>query len=49
MSFEYAAALSAVGVTAYYRLIEMVTLEKGKTVLIHAGVGGMGQSCIQIA
>lgn len=49
MSFEYAAALSAVGVTAYYRLIEMVTLEKGKTVLIHAGVGGMGQSCIHIA
>jgi NADPH:quinone reductase-like Zn-dependent oxidoreductase len=49
MSFKYADALSTVVVTAYYGLIEIATLEKGKTVLIQAGAGGMGQSCIQIA
>ncbi|KAG9201298.1 hypothetical protein G6514_005846 [Epicoccum nigrum] len=49
MSFEYAAAFPAVGVTAYYGLIEMARLEKGETVLIHAGAGGTGQFCIQVA
>ncbi|KAF1951581.1 ketoacyl-synt-domain-containing protein [Byssothecium circinans] len=49
MSFEYAAAFPAVGVTAYYGLIEMARLEKGESVLIHAGAGGTGQFCIQIA
>jgi NADPH:quinone reductase-like Zn-dependent oxidoreductase len=49
MSFEYAAAFPAVGVTAYYGLIEMARLEKEETVLIHAGAGGTGQFCIQIA
>ena len=49
MSFEYAAALPALGVAVYYGLIEMARLDKEKTVLIHAGAGGMGQSCIQTA
>jgi acyl transferase domain-containing protein/NADPH:quinone reductase-like Zn-dependent oxidoreductase len=49
MSFEYAAAFPAVGVTAYYGLIEMARLERGESVLIHAGAGGTGQFCIQIA
>jgi NADPH:quinone reductase-like Zn-dependent oxidoreductase len=49
MSFEYAAAFPAVGVTAYYGLIEMARLEKGETILIHAGACGTGQFCIQIA
>lgn len=49
MSFEYAASFPTAGVTAYYSLIEMARLQAGETILIHAGAGGTGQMCIQLA
>ncbi|KAF2706215.1 ketoacyl-synt-domain-containing protein [Pleomassaria siparia CBS 279.74] len=49
MSFEFGAAFPAVGVTAYYGLVEMARLRKDERILIHAGAGGTGQFCIQIA
>lgn len=35
--------------TAYYCLIQLARLEKGESVLIHAGAGGVGQAAIQVA
>ncbi|KAL0944620.1 polyketide synthase [Colletotrichum truncatum] len=49
LSYTTAAALPAVYTTAVYSLIHTARLEKGETVLIHAGAGGVGQSAIQIA
>ncbi|OSS44778.1 hypothetical protein B5807_10515 [Epicoccum nigrum] len=49
MSFEYAAAFPAIGVTTYYGLINMARIENREMVLIHASAGGTGQFCIQIA
>ncbi|UMM63944.1 type I polyketide synthase [Aristophania vespae] len=36
-------------VTAWYVLLKLAHLEKGESVLIHAGAGGVGQAAIQIA
>ncbi|MDF7673185.1 SDR family NAD(P)-dependent oxidoreductase [Acetobacteraceae bacterium ESL0709] len=36
-------------VTAYYGLMQLARLEKGESVLIHAGAGGVGQAAIQVA
>jgi NADPH:quinone reductase-like Zn-dependent oxidoreductase/ubiquinone/menaquinone biosynthesis C-methylase UbiE len=49
MSDEEAASFPTAGVTAYYSLIEMGRIQQGETILIHAGAGGTGQLCIQIA
>jgi acyl transferase domain-containing protein/NADPH:quinone reductase-like Zn-dependent oxidoreductase len=49
MSFEKAASIPMVFVTAYYGLIEKASLEKGETVLIHAASGGVGQAAIILA
>ena len=49
MSFEVAASIPMVFVTAYYSLIETGRLEKGETVLIHAASGGVGQAAIILA
>lgn len=49
MSFEEAAALPVVYITAYHALINMSRLRKGQSVLIHAAAGGVGQAAIQIA
>lgn len=48
-SFEEAAALPVVYITAYQALINMSRLRKGQSVLIHAAAGGVGQAAIQIA
>lgn len=40
MSFEDAAALPIISLTAYYSLVTMGRLEAGETVLIHAAAGG---------
>ncbi|KAF6807652.1 polyketide synthase [Colletotrichum musicola] len=49
MAYTTAASLPAVYTTAVYSLMHTARLEKGETVLIHAGAGGVGQSAIQIA
>jgi NADPH:quinone reductase-like Zn-dependent oxidoreductase/ubiquinone/menaquinone biosynthesis C-methylase UbiE len=49
MTFEEAASFPTAGVTAYYSLIEMGRIQQGETILIHAGAGGTGQMCIQLA
>lgn len=49
ISFEEAAAFPTIAVTAYYSIVEVGRLEKGETILIHAGAGGTGQYCIQLA
>ncbi len=49
LSFEEAASFPTVAVTAYYGLIEMGRLQPEDKILIHAGAGGTGQLCIQLA
>ena len=49
MSFAVAASIPIIFCTAYYSLIEIGRLNKGETVLIHAGAGGVGQAAIMIA
>jgi acyl transferase domain-containing protein/NADPH:quinone reductase-like Zn-dependent oxidoreductase/ubiquinone/menaquinone biosynthesis C-methylase UbiE len=49
MSFEAAASIPMVFVTAYCSLFEKAHLEKGDTVLIHAASGGVGQAAIILA
>ncbi|KAF1993246.1 putative polyketide synthase [Amniculicola lignicola CBS 123094] len=49
MSFETAASIPMVFVTAYYGLFEKASLEKGETVLVHAASGGVGQAAIILA
>lgn len=48
-SFEEAAALPVVYLTAYHALMNVSRLRKGQSVLIHAAAGGVGQAAIQIA
>ncbi|HET7657480.1 MAG TPA: NAD(P)H-quinone oxidoreductase [Bacillales bacterium] len=47
-SFEEAAAVPEVFLTAYMNLFWLGGLEKGKTVLIHAGASGVGTAAIQL-
>ncbi len=49
LSFEQAAAIPEVFLTAYQSLISIAKLKKGETVLIHAGASGVGTASIQIA
>lgn len=49
LSFEEAAALPTVFLTAYYALIHLARMRAGESILIHAGTGGVGQAAIQIA
>ena len=49
LTYEEAAAVPAVGSTAWQALIETAKLEPGQTVLIHGGSGGVGHCAIQIA
>ena len=49
MSFEEAASFPTIATTAYYSLVEVARIEKGETILVHAGAGGTGQFCIQLA
>lgn len=48
-SFEEAAALPEVFLTAYQALFWLAALEEGETVLIHAGASGVGTAAIQLA
>ena len=49
LSFEQAAAIPEVFLTAYQSLISIAKLKVGETVLIHAGASGVGTAAIQIA
>ncbi|MFI4954277.1 MAG: beta-ketoacyl synthase N-terminal-like domain-containing protein, partial [Gammaproteobacteria bacterium] len=49
LSFNQAAAIPTIFMTAYYSLITLAELKAGETILIHAGAGGVGLAAIQIA
>ncbi|MFE2872691.1 type I polyketide synthase, partial [Embleya sp. NPDC059259] len=48
-SFEQAASVPVVFLTAYYGLVELAGLRPGESVLVHAGAGGVGMAAVQIA
>jgi len=49
MTFEQAATLPTVYLTAHYAINHLARMEPGEKILIHAGSGGVGQAAIQIA
>jgi NADPH:quinone reductase-like Zn-dependent oxidoreductase len=49
LSFEEAAALPLVGLTAWQALTEALEVTEGDRVLVHAGAGGVGHVAVQIA
>ena len=49
LSFEEAASIPLVTLTAWQSLIDLGDLRQGQKVLIHAGAGGVGRMAIQIA
>ncbi|EJS58379.1 NADPH:quinone reductase [Bacillus cereus] len=49
LSFEEAASIPLVGLTSYQALHDIMQLEKGQKILIHAGSGGVGTFAIQLA
>lgn len=49
LSFEQAAAIPEVFLTAYQALVWHGKLRKGESVLVHAGASGVGTAAIQIA
>ncbi len=49
LSFEEAATLPVVFMTAWHALKNVARMRKGETILVHAGAGGVGMAAIQIA
>jgi len=49
LSFEEAAAVPLVGLTAYQCLVEALKVQSGERVLVHAASGGVGHLAVQIA
>jgi phthiocerol/phenolphthiocerol synthesis type-I polyketide synthase C len=49
LSFEAAATIPSVFLTAYYALSHVARLEEGERVLIHGAAGGVGIAAIQMA
>lgn len=49
LSFEEAAAIPEVFLTAYQAIVWIGQLKKGESILIHAGASGVGTAAIQIA
>ncbi len=49
LSFEEAAALPVVFLTAYFGLHHLAKIRPGDRVLVHAAAGGVGQAAIQLA
>ncbi|KAI1820897.1 hypothetical protein F4861DRAFT_545132 [Xylaria intraflava] len=49
MSFADGATMPIVFATAIYSLIDIARLEKGQSILIHSGCGGVGLAAIQIS
>ncbi len=49
VSFEQAATLPTVFLTAYYAIEHLARACEGESILIHAATGGVGQAAVQIA
>ncbi|MDQ0747343.1 NADPH:quinone reductase-like Zn-dependent oxidoreductase [Streptomyces africanus] len=49
LSFEEAAGLPLVGLTAYQVLLKVLQVKRGETVLVHAAAGGVGSVAVQLA
>ncbi len=49
LSFEEAATLPVVFMTAWYALNNVARMKAGESILVHAGAGGVGMAAIQIA
>ncbi len=49
LSFDAAACFPIAFLTAEYCIAEYARLQEGETILIHAGAGGVGMACIQLA
>jgi acyl transferase domain-containing protein/NADPH:quinone reductase-like Zn-dependent oxidoreductase/SAM-dependent methyltransferase/acyl carrier protein len=49
LSFEQAATLPVVFLTAWHALQNVARMRKGESLLVHAGAGGVGMAAIQIA
>jgi len=49
ISFEEAAALPTVGITAYQAIIDQGSVEPGQTVFVHGCLGGVGRAAVQFA
>jgi acyl transferase domain-containing protein/NADPH:quinone reductase-like Zn-dependent oxidoreductase/NAD(P)-dependent dehydrogenase (short-subunit alcohol dehydrogenase family)/SAM-dependent methyltransferase/acyl carrier protein len=49
ISTTVGASIPVTFATAYHALVNIATLKKGKTVLIHSATGGVGQAAISIA
>ncbi|WGT39459.1 NADP-dependent oxidoreductase [Lysinibacillus sp. 1 U-2021] len=49
LSFEEAASIPLVALTSYQALHDIMQLQKGQKILIHAGSGGVGTFAIQLA
>ncbi|WP_028558959.1 NADP-dependent oxidoreductase [Paenibacillus pinihumi] len=49
LSFEEAASIPLVGLTTYQAFHDILKLQKGQKILIHAGSGGVGTFAIQLA
>jgi alcohol dehydrogenase len=49
LSFEEAASIPLVGLTAYQAFADIINLQKNQKILIHAGSGGVGTFAIQLA
>jgi acyl transferase domain-containing protein/NADPH:quinone reductase-like Zn-dependent oxidoreductase/NAD(P)-dependent dehydrogenase (short-subunit alcohol dehydrogenase family)/SAM-dependent methyltransferase/acyl carrier protein len=49
LSFEQAATLPVVFMTAWHALRNVARMRKGERILVHAGAGGVGMAAIQIA
>lgn len=48
-SLEDAATVPVVYLTCYYAMILRANLQRGESILIHSGTGGVGQAAINIA
>ncbi|QKW10568.1 SDR family NAD(P)-dependent oxidoreductase [Streptomyces sp. NA04227] len=48
-SFEEAASVPAVFLTAYYALVDLAGLGSGERVLVHSAAGGVGMAAVQLA
>ncbi|HLL35457.1 MAG TPA: NADP-dependent oxidoreductase [Streptomyces sp.] len=49
LSFEEAAGLPLVGLTAYQTLVKVLQVKPAETVLVHAAAGGVGSIAVQLA
>lgn len=49
LTFEEAASIPLIGLTTYQAFVDLLNLQKGQKILIHAGSGGVGTFAIQLA